>query len=316
LIPITRKTSLGLLAAAAATLPVRGAAQAPPVLRAGVESGVEAFCELQYGVESGVFARAGLNVETTSFSSAGPIATALAGGALDIGTVDGILLANAVNRGIPLVAIAGSGLFRATEPSSGLCVLTSSPLRTAKQFEGLTIAVGTLASLTSISLRMWLAQGGVDPAKVQFVEMKFGEMAAALQRGTVASAYMIEPMITQNVGVVKLVATPYAAIKPVFPISLVVTTRAWLAQNDAVARRFVAATYETARWANASRAQTAVLLAKDAQQDLNIVQRMHRTQFATSLDVPAIQAVLDAAATNKLIDRPTSAGDLIARVSA
>jgi hypothetical protein len=32
--------------------------------------------------------------------------------------------------------------------------------------------------------------------------------------------------------------------------------------------------------------------------------------------VPAIQAVLDAAATNKLIDRPTNAADLIARVSA
>jgi ABC-type nitrate/sulfonate/bicarbonate transport system substrate-binding protein len=141
-------------------------------------------------------------------------------------------------------------------------------------------------------------------------------MAAALQRGTVASAYMIEPMITQNVGTVKLVATPYAAIKPVFPISLVVTTRAWLAQNESIARRFVAATYETARWANVSRAQTAVLLAKDAQQDLSIVQRMHRTQFATNLDVPAIQAVLDAAASNKLIDRPTSATDLIARVSA
>jgi NitT/TauT family transport system substrate-binding protein len=314
--PLTRKTTLGLLAAAAAALPARGGAQTPPALRAGVESGVEAFCELQYGVEGGIFARAGLNVETTSFSSAGPIAAALAGGALDVGTVDGILLANAVNRGIPLVAIAGSGLFRATEPSSGLCVLSSSPLRTAKQFEGLTIAVGTLASLTSISLRMWLAQGGVDPAKVQFVEMKFGEMAAALQRGTVASAYMVEPMITQNVGALKLIATPYAAIAPVFPISLVVTTRAWLAQNESIARRFIAATYDTARWVNANRAQTAVLLAKDAQQDLGIVQRMHRTQYATSLDVPAIQAVLDAAATNKLIDRPTNAADLIARVSA
>jgi len=275
---------------------------------------VETFAELQYGTDAGLFARAGMAVVTSSFPAAGPIAAALAGGALDVGAVDLILLANAVNRGIPLVAIAGSGLFRATEPTSGLYVLASSPLRTAKQFEGQTIAVGTLQSLTSGSLRMWLAQNGADPAKVQFAEMKFAEMAAALQRGTVASAYMVEPTITQNASLVKLIATPYSAIDPVFPISVVITTRAWLAQNAGLARRFVAALYDTARWANANRAQTAALAAKYTGLDASFIARTHRTEFATALDAGQVQAVLDAAVANKLIDRPTSAADVIARV--
>jgi NitT/TauT family transport system substrate-binding protein len=309
---ISRGSALGILGAAA--LPARAFAQAVPTLRAGVEAAAETFAELQYGADAGIFSRAGLNVEPSSFPTAGPIAAALAGGALDVGTVDVILLANAVNRGVPLAAIAGSGLFRSKEPTSGLCVPAASPLRTAKQFEGLTIAVGTLSSLTSTSLRMWLAQNGADPSRVQFVEMKFSEMPAALQRGTVASAYMIEPIMTQNAGAVKLVATPYSAIADTFPISVVITTRAWLAQNPAVARRFVAAVYDSARWINKNRAQTATMLAKYAQQEPEITRRMHRTEFATSLDTAQIQAVLDAAATNKLIDRPTNAADLIARV--
>lgn len=283
-------------------------------MRAGVEAAVETFAELQYGADAGIFSRAGLNVVTSSFPSAGPIAVALAGGALDVGTVDVILLANAVNRGIPLVAIAGSGLFRAADPTSGLYVLSSSPLRTAKQFEGLTIAVGTLQSLTTVSLRMWLAQNGAETGKVQFAEMKFAEMAAALQRGTVAGAYMVEPTITQNAGGLKLIATPYAAIDPVFPISVVITTRGWLAQNAALARRFVAAVYDTAHWANVSRAQTAALGAKYTGLEPGFIARTHRTEFATSLDAAQIQAVLDAAANNKLIDRPTAAASLIARV--
>jgi NitT/TauT family transport system substrate-binding protein len=303
-----------LLAVASAAAPLSALAQTASTLRVGVESGAETFAELQYGVDAGIFTHAGLDVASSSFPTAGPIATALAGGALDIGTVDLILLANAVNRGVPLAAIAGSGLFRAVEPTSGLCVPVGSPIRNAKAFEGLTIAVGTLVSLTSISLRMWLAQGGADPAKVQFVEMKFAEMPAALQRGTVASIYLPEPMITQNAGQVKLIATPYSAIAAMFPISVIITTRAWLAQNRDVARRFVAAVYDTARWTNRNRTQTAVMLAKYTQLDLDIIRRMHRTQFATNLDPAGIQAVLDAAATNKLIDRKTNAADLVATV--
>lgn len=303
---------LALLAAAQVEAPQRALAQSVPRLRVGIESGAETFAELQYGVDAGIFTHAGLEVVPSSFPTAGPIAAALAGGALDIGTVDLILLANAVNRGVPLVAIAGSGLFRVQDPTSGLCVPVSSPIRNAKGFEGLTIAVGTLVSLTSISLRMWLAQNGADQAKVQFVEMNFAEMAAALQRGAVAGIYLPEPMITQNAGAVKLIATPYSAIAPTFPISVVITTRDWLAQNRDVARRFVAAVYDTARWTNTHREQTAVMLAKHTQLDLDIIRRMHRTQFATTLDPIGIQAVLDAAATNKLIDRKTIAADLIA----
>ncbi|HEV8020408.1 MAG TPA: ABC transporter substrate-binding protein, partial [Candidatus Lustribacter sp.] len=139
----SRAHALGLLAAGAAALPLRVAAQSAPAVRAGVEAN-ETFAELQYGTDAGFFSRAGLNVVPATFATAGPIAAALAGGALDVGTIDVVLLANAVNRGVPIVAIAGSGLFRSKEPTSGLCVPASSALRTAKQFEGSTIAVGTL----------------------------------------------------------------------------------------------------------------------------------------------------------------------------
>jgi len=306
----SRAAALGLIAGSAA-LPLRATAQTLPVIRAGVQFSNETFSELEYGVEAGIFTRNRLDVQTTSFASAGPIAAALAGGALDVGSVDVIVLANAVNRGVPLVALAGSGLFRTKEPTSGLCVSNTSTLRTAKSFEGATIAVGTLVSLTSIALRMWLAQNGANVDKVQFVEMKFAEMPAALQRGTVAAAYVVEPLLTQYAEQLKLVATPYSVIADTFPISLIVTTRAWLAQNADTARRFVAATYETARWVNANRPQTAVMLAKYTKLDLPVVQKMSRTLFATSLEPAMIQPVLNAATANKLIDRPTNAADLM-----
>ncbi len=312
--PLSRGTALGLLSAAAA-FPLAAAAQTAPTLRVGVESRAETFAELNYGIEAGIFSRDGLDVQATMFPSAGPIAAALAGNALDIGTVDLILLANAVNRGLPFVAIASSGLFRTKEPTSGLCVPSGSPIRKAKDLEGKTLAVGTLVSLTSISLRMWLTKNGADPAKVQFAEMKFAEMPAALQRGTIDAAYITEPALTEYADQVKLIATPYSAIADTFPISVIVTTRRWLAQNPETARRFVAAVYETARWSNANRAQTAVSLAKSSHLDIGVIRRMHRTAFCTSLDAAMVQPVLAVAVSAKLIDRPTSAADLIAHLA-
>jgi len=313
---LSRAAALRVLAAAAAAAaaPQRAFAQTAPLIRVGVESQGETFASVFYGVQAGIFTRAGLDVETSSFPTAGPIAAALAGGSIDVGTVDVILLANAVNRGVPLVAIAAGGLFRTQEPTSALCVPASSPIRTAKQLEGTTLALGTLVSLTSISLKMWLEKNGADPAKVQFVEMKFSEMPAALQRGTVTSAYITEPYLSQNAGNLRIIATPYSAIADTFPISVIVTTRSWLNANAALARKFVAACSETARWANANRAQTAMMLSKWESIDLPVVQQVHRVQFATTLDAGQMQAELDAAASNKLIDRPTNAGDLIARV--
>ena len=298
--------------AALAALPLRAGAQARPVIRVGVESGAETFSEPLYGVDAGIFARAGLDVQPSVFPAAGPIAAALAGGALDLGATDVILLANAVNRGVPLIAVAASGLFRTQEPTSGVCVPRGSAVRSAKALEGTSIAVGTLVSLTSVAIRMWLTRNGADPAKVQFVEMKFAEMPAALARGNVAAAYITEPLLTRHADDLTLIATPYGTIAETFPISVIVASRSWLGQNADAAKRFAAALYETARWANAHRKETAPMLASFTKLEPELIARMHRTQFATALEPAMLQPILDAAAAYKLIERPTKAADLIA----
>lgn len=294
-------------------MPRRLQAQTPATIRVGVEP-VDAFAEPLYGIDSGIFARAGFNVEPTMFRSSGAIASAVVGGALDVGLTDAIALANAANHGVPLLAIAASGLSRTADPSSALFVPKGSPLRTAKSFEGQAIAVATVVSLTTVAIRMWLARNGANVANVRFVEMPFGDMTAALQRHLVAAAFIVEPFLTQNAPDLQLVANPYAEIADVFPISLIAASRAWLAANPDLARRFVAALYETARWANRNRDQTAVMQAKYAKLDLDLVRRMHRTAFATSLEPAMLQPILNPAFTYNLIDRQTNAADLIARL--
>jgi NitT/TauT family transport system substrate-binding protein len=301
------------LVAAASFVPRRIRAQTAAPIRLAAEPN-ETYGEFLYGTESGIFRRAGLDVQMTLLPSAGAIATAVAGGALDVGLTDALVLANAFDRGVPLVAIAGSGFFRTTDPSSALCVAKTSAVRSAKDFEGRTIALGTLVSLTSISIKMWLRRNGADVGNVRFVEMPFSEMPAALQRGTVDGAYITEPQLSQQSAELRIVAIPYGAIADRFLISLVVSTRAWVAQNGETARRLVAAIYETARWANRNRDLTAPILAKYSKLEPEVIRHMRRTLFATTLQPGLVQPVLDAAFTYKALERQTSAVEMMVHV--
>src|SRR6185312_6397955 len=116
------------LLAAATAAPAPAGAQPDRPLRIGAETN-ETYGEALYGVDGGFFRRAGLTVEPQLFASAGPIATAVAAGAIEVGLTDALVLANAVKRGVPLVAIAGAGLFRTTDPTSAYAS------RRARRFE-------------------------------------------------------------------------------------------------------------------------------------------------------------------------------------
>lgn len=267
-----------------------------------------------YGLDGGFFKRAGLNVEMTLLPSAGTITNALAGGALDVGLTDALVLANAVNRGLPLVAIAGSGLFRTSNPSSALCVAKTSAVSSARDFEGQAIAINTLVSLASMGIQMWLGRNGANAAAVHFIEMPVSEMPAALAHGTVAGAYITEPQLSLARADLRIVAIPYSSIADQFLISLVVTTRAWLAQNVEMAKRLVAATYETARWANQHHDLTAPILAKYSKLEPEVIRNMQRSLFATNLEPRLVQPVLDTAFAYKALDRATSAADLIRQI--
>lgn len=309
---ISRKRMCALLAAGP-LVPRPSGAQTAPVVRLASETS-ETYGEFLYGLDGGFFNRAGLNVEMTLLPSAGAITTALAGGAVDVGLTDALVLANTFNRGLPLVAVAGSGLFRTSDPSSALCVAKNSPVVNARGFEGQTIALNTLVSLASMGIKMWLARNGANAAAVHFVEMPVSEMPAALERGTVVGAYVTEPQLSQARADLRIVAIPYSAIADRFLISLVVTTRDWIARNAETAKRVVTATYATARWANQNRDLTAPILAKYSKLEPDVIRHMQRSLFATTLEPRLVQPVLDTAFTYKAIDRPTAAANLMLRV--
>ena len=273
----------------------------------------EIFCETVYVAQHGLLEKAGLSAEIMPFTTGAQTVQAVLGGSLDIGLSDMTQIANAVNRGLPLAFIAGSGLYRTESPSTLLCVAKNSPIRSAKELEGAAIGVNGLRTMAEISTREWAHENGADVAKLQFTEIPASLAVPALLRGTVPAAIVGEPFFTAAGDQIRLLAKTYDTIAKRFYVSAMFAKRDWLAQNAAMVRKFVRGRLRDGgvgeRPPRRDRADARDL----AQARRRTVKSTPRAAFATSLDPKLMQPVLDIALRYNLIEKPVDAATLIWR---
>jgi ABC-type nitrate/sulfonate/bicarbonate transport system substrate-binding protein len=284
---IARRTALSLLGAS--VLAPRIATAQTAKIRIGAPAS-DTFAIAFFAADGGFYQRAGLDVSVAVFPGSGPVTTA-----------------------VPLAAICGGGLYAPQDSTTELCVGKNSTIRTAKDFEGQTIGVITLASISAVAVRAWLTQHGADAQKVKLVEMPFAEMAPAIARGTVAGAYLAEPVMSQVLPELRIVASPYDAIAGHFLISLWFSSNDWIANNRDTAHKLVRGIGEAAKWANAHRDLTLPMLVKYAKLDPDKTAGMRRARYETSLDPRLLQPVLDIAASYHAIEKPVAAPAVIAK---
>jgi NitT/TauT family transport system substrate-binding protein len=306
---------LGTLAASAA-LARAGVAQTPAPIRVAAVA-ADSYAEPFYALDLGVFKRNGLDAQVVPFPNGAAMAAALAGGTVDVGVGDVVATANAIGHGLPFTMIAGAGLYETSAPTTLLCVAKDSPIQNAKALEGQTVAVISLVSLSSAAVKAWLSAGGADLSAVKFVELGFGEMPAALARGTVGAAFIAEPVLSSAAAqsATRVLGKAYDAVAAEFAISVAFTTRDWLAHNPAAAAHFVRSLYDTARIANAHPEQTAPILATATQLDAARIATITRSRFATSFSPALIAPVLDVAHRYNVMPNALKAADAMTVVA-
>jgi NitT/TauT family transport system substrate-binding protein len=306
---LSRRRALRLGLAAPFALSAPAAAQSPAVrIGAGTD---DAFMQPYWAADLGFFRRANLDVQ---IMTVGPVAgvPATVGGTLDVGMADPIVVALAVLRGFDIAYFAGGPLSTRSAPTLVLCAAKDSSIRTAKDLEGKTVAIISVRSLMQITTFEWLRKNGADETKVKFVEMHFPEMAPALARGTVDAAMIGEPFLTESKAELRPLGVPFQAVAPTFTIFGWFARRDWLAANIDLARRLAGVLYETARWANGHRDESAVIEAKYTKIALDVARAMERNPLSTSLRPGDVQPVLDIAFRYNLLSKPMRAADLIA----
>jgi NitT/TauT family transport system substrate-binding protein len=266
-----------------------------------------------YAIRSGMFRRAGLDVEFIPMTSGGAVAAAVVGGSLQIGFQSLVGIISAHTHNVPFVVVAPGSIHLSTAPTQALLVKKDSAIRSARDLNGKTVASTTLRDLNTASVFAWLEQNGGDPTTIRSVELPYSAMLPALDEGRVDAATMLQPLLGQALdsGKVRVLATPFDAIAKRFTVAGWFATSDYVAANQDAVQRFARVLREAAVFANAHRAETAPITASVSGVDLATVQRSTRATFAESLDPREFQTLIDAVAKYKVIDRSFNAQEII-----
>jgi NitT/TauT family transport system substrate-binding protein len=307
---LSRPAALSLFAAGIATAaPLRAQTTLAP-LRIATPGG-DAFAEPFFAADNGYFAKAGYDPQISILNNAGAVLAAVAGGAVDVGLGDIVGIADAIENGIPLAVFAGGGLYLGTDPTTLLCVAKDSPLTSAQELNGKTVAVVTLVGLAAASTKAWLSNNGADIGSIKVIEMPQQEMRSALLRGVIAAATISEPFFSNAKNDIRVFGKPYDAVASRFLISQWITTRTWLANNAAGAKRITGAIYDTAKWANAHHDASLPILVKYLKVDPDLMRGIRRVDFSTVLVPALMQPAIDVGVKYKLIPKPLDATTVI-----
>lgn len=296
---ISRAGLLSMASAAAAVgalrLPVR--AQTAETLRVGVLS-AESAAEAHYAQDLGYFAKAGLDVAITTMSNTPSIVAAVVAGALDIGytTIDSVASIHAHNVPLVVVAPATDYIDPGTVQTAGVLVRPDSPIRTAKDLAGKTIASPALHSLGTTGASAWIDANGGDSSTVSYVEIPFPAQPAALAAGRVDAIFEVEPFYGAAAKKFRVLFSGYSAISKHFLLNLWVATPAWARAHPDLVNRFVSVIHETAVWANSHHEQSGAILAKYSNIPADEIAAMVRSHYAEELTPAIMQPGIDASA--------------------
>src|SRR5579875_2722426 len=310
----TRSSFLAVLAAGLPLYrPLVARAQTSGPLRIGSTPN-DSYAEPFYAQDMGFFQRAGLNVAVEAFPNGAGVTTALAGNAIDVGITNPISLANAVEHGLPFQFFAVAAMYNREELA--LCVAAESPIKSARDLNGKTIATTAVKDSNSLHIVAWIDRNGGDSATIQLVEMPFSAMAAAVRRGTVAAAPIAEPALSaaKKAGGLRVLGHPMDVYGKRFMVGGWFGRADFLSANAASIRRLTAAIYATADWANRHPDESAAIRAKYAKLDPAVVKTMNRAPYGTSLAPEMLQPYLDLGYKYRYLERRFSATELIAKV--
>jgi NitT/TauT family transport system substrate-binding protein len=257
---------------------------------------IDIGAEVYYAQALGYFKAAGLDVQIQDIDNGAAIASAVAGGAADIGQSNVASLAAAHVKGLPFVVIAPAGLYSSASPTTEFIMLASAPFTGAKDLEGKTACTNGIRNIGQIGGNAWLDKSGADWKSVKWVEIPVFSTADALRTHRVDVAIMSEPSRSAALasGDFKVVAHPYDALGSRWQIGAWFTSKSFLADHADAVKKYVAVMEQTARWANAHQAESLKMLNEASKADFP--KTMHRAVYAEKLDAALFQPVIDASA--------------------
>ncbi|MGQ4389732.1 ABC transporter substrate-binding protein [Streptomyces sp. SAS_270] len=209
---------------------------------------------LYLGRQKGFYSKRGLKLSMTMAQGGAAIVPGVVSGQFQFGFSNMTSLMIAQSNGVPVKAVANgvASTGVAGKDFGAMVVKKGSSLKSAKDLEGKKVAVNTLKNINETAVRASMRKAGADPDKVTFVELAFDQMPAALDKGRIDAAMVVEPALAtiRSQGGTEI-ASSLVDIAKNLTVAMYFTSTQYAQQHPDLVKKFQEATAESLAYADA-----------------------------------------------------------------
>jgi NitT/TauT family transport system substrate-binding protein len=257
------------------------------------------------GLEKGFFEKRDIDLELKQAEGGAAIVPAVMSGQYQFGFSNVVSLLLATQEKLPLKIVSNGNNSTGVdgEDFAGLMVKGDSPIQSAKDLEGKTVAANTLQNIVDTTVRASVREAGGDPTKVKFVALPFPEQPAALESGQVDAIFVVEPFqsaVLAEGG--RTIASSYVDAAENLTIAAYFTSEQQRAENPDLVRRFTEAMAESLSYADQHPDEARQIIGTYTKIAPEVIEQLTLPKWPAEVNWDSVEALAELAVEDGLLD--------------
>jgi NitT/TauT family transport system substrate-binding protein len=289
-----------------------GSGGGPATLKVGVLP-IADVAPLYLGDAKGFFQDEQLTIEPQVMQGGAEVTAAVVSGDADLGFAATEPLIVAKSKGVPVEIVSQGNQAAATEAEAWDGLMVKDPgIEEPADLEGKTIAVNALKSMPELCARSLLEREGVDVSKVDFVEVPFPEMTAALDAGRIDATTSVEPFVSEaKASGARSLGSYLTGLEPKLTVGTYFGATQYLEANQDVVERFARAMNKSLTYAQAHPDEARKAVTGYTEIPAKVASAMKLSFWSTDLNQPSIELIADEAERFDFVEEKPNVDDLI-----
>ena len=257
------------------------------------------------GEQQGFFEEQGIDLTLEAAQGGAAVVPGVMSGQYQFGFSNLTSLMLAAQEGLPLKVVT-NGVASTGEDGadySGVVARSESGVVDAAGLAGKRVAVNTLNNIGTTTINESIRAAGGDPSGVEYVELPFPDMPAALDAGNVDAAWVVEPFLTiatNNGGTV--VASNYVDAADDLTVAVYFTSQQVLTQDADLVERFTTALDQSLEYATANEPETRAVLAEYTEIDQTVIDAMTLPAWPVDINRESVDRLAGLAVDDGLLE--------------
>jgi NitT/TauT family transport system substrate-binding protein len=274
---------------------------------------------LYVGMEKGFFEEEGLEVEPAIAQGGAALLPAVMSGEYEFGFSNVVSAMSAQVQGLPVRLVAQASQSNVEDERDFGAVIASADgdIREPEDLAGATIAVNTVRNIGDLAIRAALAQRGVDTSDIEFREIPFPDMNAALEAGRVDAAWQEEPFLTQAIdNGARVVLNHYRGVADGLTIAAYVASAELLERDPELVERFVRAMNRSLDYSAENPEEVRQTVTEFTEIPPEVAQEMVLPQWSSDLNRASLERLAQLGTEQGIFDEQPNLDELIATPAA